>query len=538
MNKVRGRRRLLVFAVAVAAVFAAGGWLADRTLKQHRHPGLAVFLKQWWTNYPRSFAVDPPVIELVVKDKGMRALEAVVDRARERGVIMEEGNDYVKGEATVDGATFPIRIRIKGKMTDHVEGRKWSFRVEARDSSRFLGMKRFSLQHPGTRNYLCDWFYHQLMRGEGLIALRYGFCKVTLNGDDLGVYAYEEHFDPGLLEHNGRAPGPIVRFDPDLFWKHRLNGIDGGPKTEDAFGAYQAAALDAYDTGEILKDSVRKAEFERAMALMEAFRRGERKAGEIFDVDRIGRQLAMLDLIGGQQSMDWSDVKFYFDPARERFEPVSYESFSAHPTKQLAAAYRVTGRFSPADDLHTAFFKDEAIFTSYVHHLQRISRKEYLDSAFAALGPALDTASATLYGEFPYKELDRPVYYDNQLAILRLLDVPQGMHAYTQGFSSDTLTLACVPINALPVIIDSIDVKDSVRVAPLGRGFVPCRRFGKPGAPVRIRFVVPGGEAMLPRKGAKLLYHVPGTTVIKEQPVSPFMWKEGMTDTIPAPAVR
>jgi hypothetical protein len=61
-----------------------------------------------------------------------------------------------------------------------------------------------------------------------------------------------------------------------------------------------------------------------------------------------------------------------------------------------------------------------------------MSRTAYLDSAFAALGPALDTASATLYGEFPYKELDRSVYYDNQRAIRQLLDLPQGMHAYTQ----------------------------------------------------------------------------------------------------------
>ena len=31
----------------------------------------------------------------------------------------------------------------------------------------FMGMKRFSLQHPGTRNYLYEWFYQQLSRGEG-----------------------------------------------------------------------------------------------------------------------------------------------------------------------------------------------------------------------------------------------------------------------------------------------------------------------------------------------------------------------------------
>lgn len=527
MSRTKGRKRLWWFLAIVTGFFTVGAWWADRALKQHRHPGLGVFMSQWWNNWPRSFAMEPPTIRITVDDEAMEVLQGVVDRARERGVIMEKGNDYVKGEAQVDTATFPVRLRIKGKMTDHVEGRKWSFRVQARKGGSFLGMDRFSLQHPGTRNYLCDWFYHRLMHGEGIIALRYGFCKVELNGERLGVYAYEEHFDNELLENNDRPSGPIVRFEPGLFWQHRLNKLDGGPQVDDAYGTYQAAALDAFDTDDIARDSSRKAQFEEAIALMNAFRRGERKASEVFDVERIARQLALLDLVGGHHSMDWSDVKFFFDPQRKRFEPISYESFSAHPITQLAGAYRVTGPASQADDLHTAFFKDPDIFARYVHHLQRMSRSVYLDSAFAALGPALDTASATLYGEFPYKELDRAVYYANQRSIQRLLDIPQGVHAYTQGFSGDTLTLACVPINALPIMIDSVDVKDSVRVAPIERTMIPCRKRGKVGEPVLVRFVIPGGEAMLPSKGAKLLYHVPGMPM-KEQAVQPFTLKETM----------
>ncbi|MBK7553511.1 MAG: hypothetical protein IPI55_02625 [Flavobacteriales bacterium] len=116
----------------------------------------------------------------------MSQLEAVVDSARRRGVIMPEGNDYVKGKFTVNGLETKCKLRIKGKLNDHVKDEKWSFRVIAKGDGGFLGMKRFSLQHPGTRNYLCDWFYHQLSKGEGIVALRYGFCKVSLNGDNLG----------------------------------------------------------------------------------------------------------------------------------------------------------------------------------------------------------------------------------------------------------------------------------------------------------------------------------------------------------------
>lgn len=514
----RWRWLLLILVLGLGAA-----WYADRSIKAHGHPGLVPFAKQWWRNYPKSFAVEPPVVSIEVDEAGMEQLYGVVERARAVGVIEQEGNDYVEGHFHVEmpGAgegtgDFKGKLRIKGKMTDHVEGDKWSFRVVAKKSGGFLGMKRFSLQHPGTRNYLCDWFFHQLMKGEGIIALRYGFCKVKLNDENLGVYAYEEHFGPELLENNGRLPGPIVRFDPGLFWLHRIQGLDGGAKVDDAYGAYQAAGLDAFGTDDIAQDAQQKKYFEQAIALMDGFRRGRLMASEVFDVERTGKRLAMIDLVGGHHSMDWSDVKFYFDPVAQRLEPISYESFSANPTEELAGAYQATGPFSESDDLHTAFFKDPEIFSAYVRNLERYSRKDWLDSAFSALKGPLDTASATLYGEFPYKELDRSIYYANQRSIRALLDTPKGFHAYNNGPHGDTLTLAFVPIESLPLRVDSLVLGDGRRVAPLAPVWLPCRKSGSVGEPVEVPFLAAGDSA------AKVIYHIPGASVRKELDVFPF----------------
>jgi hypothetical protein len=517
--KKRWRRILLTCLV----LGIGAGWYADREIKAHGHPGLVTFVKQWWRNYPKSFEMDPPVISITVDDEGMEELYSVVERAREAGVIEREGNDYVDGKFHVDmpgggegTGDFKGKLRIKGKMTDHVEGKKWSFRVVAKKSGGFLGMKHFSLQHPGTRNYLCDWFFHQLMKGEGIIALRYGFCKVKLNDEDLGVYAYEEHFGPELLENNGRLPGPIVRFDPGLFWLHRTQGLDGGANVDDAYGAYQAASLDAFGTDDIAKDPVQKKYYEQAIALMDGFRRGRLKASEVFDVERTGKRLAMLDLVGGHQSMDWSDVKFYFDPVAQRLEPISYESFSAERITGLAGAYQATGPFTENDDLHTAFFKDPEIFAAYVRNLERFSDKSWLDSSFTALKGPLDTASATLYGEFPYKELDRSIYYANQRSIHALLDTPKGFHAYNNGLHGDTLTLALVPVESLPMQVDSLILGNGRRVAPLTSTVVPCRRIGSVGEPLEVAFLTKDDSA------TKVIYHVPGASVRKEAEVFPF----------------
>ncbi|MBL0043491.1 MAG: CotH kinase family protein [Flavobacteriales bacterium] len=515
---------------------SVGAWFADRKLKGRGHPGLVTFAKQYWRNYPKSFAIEPPVISIMVDEAGMDELYGVVERAREAGVIEQEGNDFVKGDfhvampKGVEGSgDFKGKLRIKGKMTDHVEGKKWSFRVIAKKQGGFLGMQRFSLQHPGTRNYLTDWLFHQLMKGEGLIALRYGFCKVELNGEDLGVYAYEEHFGPELLENNGRLPGPIVRFDPALFWLHRTQGIDGSAKVDDAYGAYQAANLDAFGSEEIAKDPQQKLHFEQAIALIQGFRTGKLKASDVFDVERTAKRLAMLDLVGGHHSMDWSDVKFYFDPVAQRLEPISYESFSAYPTKELAGAYKATGAFNESDELHVAFFKDPLIFAAYVRQLERFSQRDWLDSAFAAIKGPLDTASATLYGEFPYKELDRSIYYKNQQAIHKLLDVPKGAQVYQQGLRGDTLTLAFVPIESLPMQVDSLMLADGRRIAPNRPAFIPSRERGKVGSPVLVTFLIHqrsssglANDSVL-AKGSEVMYRVLGASRRKMMPVFPFI---------------
>lgn len=504
----RTRTRILL---ALLLLLAAGAFFGHRALKAKGHPGLPTFLGQLWRNYPKSFQVEPPVIHIQVDDAALERLQAVVEKARERGVIMPEGNSYVNADVQAPEGASKARVRIKGKMSDHVEGDKWSFRVIARKGGGFLGMKRFSLQHPGTRNYLAEWFYHQLMAGEGLVALRYGFCRVVFNGEDLGVYAYEEHFGPELLENNARMKGPLVRFDPGLFWQHRLNGVEG-LGYDDGYGDEEAAALDAFGTGDLEKDPKANRVFEQAMTLMDAFRRGQLAPSEVFDPERTGRRLALLDLLGGHRSMDWSDVKFYFDPVAQRFEPVSYESVSGFPLKELAGAFRVAGPPAPRDEFHMALLKDPVIFAAYIRSVERFARKEWLDSAFHTLQGPLDSASAIVYGEFPYKELDRGVYYRNQRVMQRALTVPKPFHAYREERSGDTVHFAVVPVNNLPVLVDSLLLPDGRAVPVLGHDLVYGRRPGRPGVPQRIAFLAPGVPDSLLGAEARITAHIPGAS--------------------------
>ena len=507
----------------MAALLLVGGFGADRLLKSKRHPGLAVFAKQLVRNYPKGFAQEPETITIRIKEHDLEEIERVVEEARARGVILPEGNSYVPAEIDGGAGVFKAKVRIKGKLTDHVEGKKWSLRVIAKKDGGFKGMQRFSLQHPGTRNYLCDWLYHRLMKAEGVATLQYGFVRVRLNDDDLGIYAYEEHFGPELLARNGRVPGPLFRFDPALFWEHRLNEMNK-VRFDEPFAAYQAASLDAFGSSELEKDKEAREQFEEAVALVDAFRRGHLSASEVFDADRIARHHAILDLIGGHHSMDWSDVKFYYDPLAKRVEPVSYESFSAHGIRTLAGSNKFIGRSDPGMDLHTQWFNDEALFRAYVQHLERVSRTTWLDSAFTAVQPALDSASATLYREFPYKELDRSVYYSNQKIIRKLLDPPKALHAYLGDNGPDTVRVTVVPIEGLPIEVHALLLPDGTRAFPIGPAIMPVRKPGRMGEPMELNFAV---QQKVERGDLKLECSVLGASVKRFVEVFPYALLDG-----------
>lgn len=512
--------------VALLVLAVAGGWIADRQLKKRHHPGIKRFAAQLVRNYPKGFQVDPPVLHLTVNEHDMEALQRTVDAALERGVILPEDRTTVKGTMVSGDAGSDVRLRIKGKMTDHVEGSKWSFRVVARKDGGFLGMKRFSLQHPGTRQYLNEWLHHRLMAGEGIIALRYGFIQLRFNDQDLGIYAYEEHFGPELLENNGRPEGPLFRFDPGLFWEHRLNGLQK-LRFDEAYAAYQAAAIDAFGTNDMVKDTVARARFEEAVALMDAVRRGRLKVAQVFDVERLAKRHALLDVMGGHHSLDWSDVKFYYDPVRQRVEPVAYESFSAFRIRQVAGAWRYEGVQRESQELHDVYFNDEEFFRAYVRQLERMSRTAYLDSAFQVLAPGLDTASATIYREFPWKELDRSIHYHNQKVIRRVLDVPKGFHAYDQGTSGDTLLVMAVPVEALPTEVHGLRLKGGGLAMPVGPAILPSRRQGRVGVPMVLKFVV-RDSAQIPAPGERILeYSVLGASQRKPLDVFAYALIEG-----------
>ena len=218
--------------------------------------------------YLRGLTATPERISIDINFKNYKRLEFKRESALEKGVLINNINDYVPAKINYKNNTMKISLRLKGDVLDHYHGDKWSLKIKIKGDNTLFGMKIFSLQHPKTREYINEWIFHQALKREGLIHLRYKFVEVILNGENKGIYALEENFDKRLLENNKLKEGPILKFSEELLWN---NLVHYGAHA-DSYYQYFSSHIDTFQTNKISKNPKLKMESLKAISLLEAYR--------------------------------------------------------------------------------------------------------------------------------------------------------------------------------------------------------------------------------------------------------------------------
>lgn len=333
------------------------------------------------------------VIELLIGEPELKLMQAVRDEARENFVILNKKKSRVNARLVRDADTTDIRIRIKGDWREHVED-KWSFRIELKDSSSLDGMRVFSIQKPTMRGNLHEWTLHKLMRQEGILTPRYDFSFVKLNGDWLGLYAVEEHFAPELLASNLRPKGPILKIDEDAMWQIRA----WNKKNDLPYLPYQYALdIVPFQKKRQLGDSIGICQFKEGQELVFALKFDLKACNELFDVQKVGRFLALIDLCKAQHSLIFHNLRWYYNPKLKVLEPIAYDGYSSDPPKNLFPGdYVGYQTFADSIPLYGNFtvrnlFKDSAIRKAYrtallsyvkpnfINNFLKIHRQEILE---------------------------------------------------------------------------------------------------------------------------------------------------------------
>jgi hypothetical protein len=282
--------------------------------------------------------VNAPHIAIDIKFRHMQQLYAKRAEAIEKRRLIQGADDFVPASIRFEGRTIPVELRLKGDFTDHLHGNKWSFRIHVRGNEQIFGLRRFSIQHPATRNYHGEALFFEHLRSLEVLAPRYFFVRVTVNGDDVGVMAVEEHFSKELLESQGRRESVIVRFDESVFWDDNLIRLQSG-RGDLPFNTYLNATIDAFRSTRVAESPSLSADYELAVGLLRAFVAGDLSAPEVFDVETMGRFLAVAELWDAPHTLYWNNLRLYLNPFTLKLEPIAFDAeVSGRPSPDALAS--------------------------------------------------------------------------------------------------------------------------------------------------------------------------------------------------------
>ncbi|HXV64069.1 MAG TPA: CotH kinase family protein [Vicinamibacteria bacterium] len=399
-------------------------------------------------NYVKGFAAPVESMTIDISLDNLQQLAYV----REIAFINDEIPDasYVGATLTVNGKVHDVKVKLHGTLVDHVNSDKWSLRVKTKGEDTVFGMKKFNLMHPKTRYGIYEWVCHKLHVREDLIALRTDFVDVTLNGAHKGIYFLEEAFDKRMIEHNRHREGLL--FKP-------------------------TRSIPVFDKDKALVDP----NMERQMALLQetydAFLDGEIPPARVFDLEKMAKFYAIVDLVGGFHQLLPANMHFYLNPVSGRFDPVGRE-WDVHfyrPIRGIWGESRDTSGLglSYRDvELHRRLFDDPDFYRLYVRELERISSPEYLDGFFAEIDGELDAKLAILHKQYSYYSFSKDYFFQNAETIRRTLAPSRPLKAYRHAGDGDRVVLSIQNLVSVPMEILSLS-RGGVVLEPVSPAVLP-----------------------------------------------------------------
>jgi len=321
-------------------------------------------------------------LHLYIDSLDMLALERKRELAFEKGILITADDDYVNGLMFYNDSTLPVELRLKGDWLDHLEGRKWSFRIKVKSGYTWHNLYTFSIHNPSARDFINEWVAHELYRESGNLAPRYGFVPVTLNGKSLGVYAWEEHFEKQLVESMSRREGPIVKFDEDQFWA--VQQIFAKEKFGLAYPFLEAACISPFKESKTLADTVLKTQFILASDLMYQYQYGLSPLKEIFDLNHLAVYHALMDITRGFHGLTWHNQRFYYNPVLNKLEPIFFDGYTGQgvfgPDRSAISGWIVLdeGPKGFADLNWINIYRDKDFLELFLKKMEKFSDKDWI----------------------------------------------------------------------------------------------------------------------------------------------------------------
>ena len=416
-----------------------------------------------------------PVVNLVINDKDMDKLGKIREQALKKGILAANTDAWVDGRIEEGKGQWRGKVRLKGDWTDHLQGDKWSYRMTLDPGQSWRRMITFSFQSPHTRSYLDEWVFHQWMEAEDVLCPRYDFVQLKVNGVSKGVYAYEEHFEKQIVEYKQRREGPIMKFNEEGFWEIVERSLDEGGWFDNRVPYVEGSSADAFVMKRTLKDSTLRGNFLTAITLMEDYKNNRKPVEEIFDVDKLAKYYALIDVAQAFHGLVWHNQRLYYNPVISRMEPIGFDGYTQDgPLKWLERPFMGHGRNlryvnnTYKEQMFSRFFNEPRFVARYVRYLRKFTDPQYIHALFEGLEKELLVREQWIKKEWMAYTYKRSMIYE-EARLLRQTINPLKLtsaKAHLQGKRGNSTVYQVFNYHCLPIRLLGVGKKDAKMDAP------------------------------------------------------------------------
>lgn len=442
-----------------------------------------------------AFRGRPPTVarlKLTMTPEALDTLDARSERAFRDRYLTTSGNNSIPAQLTNGTQEIPVVASLRDGALLTARPRQWPLHIRALPGDTVQDMQTFDVVPITDEAPLWSMVLQAVLADQGQAAVGSGIAEVEINGRDLGLCALFGRTDATMLEHWSRGSGPVLRFDDGLLMNANSAMAERSfPSVAPPQGDWLAAPL-LLQGGEVERHTGRA---RKAIQRMEGFRAGTLKASVVFDAHDLARTMALCDLLGMADALDWWNLRFLVDSVSEDLVPIPLHTTSRAPIDAVLAEH-LGGKSNihPGREVVDRALSDPFVHGLYIAYLDTFTMEGWWEVARERTRPRWEHARQVINAEFPRLDLD-PAVVEHDRRVIRQALYPKDLAlAYVSDTLASTDGVVIANVHALPIEVISVILStgDTTQLAkplrldprprdkPLRYAFLPLNVPGSP----------------------------------------------------------
>ena len=455
-NKITSRRIFIIFIVLIGlAGFGFGSILYGAYLNQTGQTSMIkMFLIRtsqldfnYIPNHAKSKVAEIDNLTIDIKFKNWQKIKYIRENALLYTGIDKQPREEVPAKIRYNNKTYRAKIGITGQTNEHIKHPyKWSLLVKLKDGETIKGVNKFALLFPQARGYLTDWIAFELLKSQNIIGIKTDFVDVVLNGNDFGLYYFEERFGNNLLVNNKRVDGLIFKLDGDL---------------------------KVYEPNKVLNNKELSTQLIALKKLLHLFLTDKVKVEEIFDIKKFSALFVVSDILNQKHALFRGNSRLYFNPVTKLIEPIGrewgYLRDGASAPMSLAIE-EPNPQVSYHEDLYgdpilSKFIRSDEFIKEYIKYAEILSQPNYIDSIIDTKKEDFNLLLSKIHRQNPFYIFPIDVLHENQKYIRNILfpypDSPR-IDVYFNELKNDSIFLSVENKIDIPIEIQNITYHNKI----------------------------------------------------------------------------